>query len=472
MTTFIAAFFVLLVFSGATWFLLGRYAKKHPYAKRIFLFALCVHAVAAFGIYYTEFYPFGMGDQERYQTAAELVASDFRAGVFSLDRISSHLYITSAAHWYPVVLGSVYAVSVPDRLVGMVLNAWIAALSILIVFFLALEISKSSRGAFWAGVVASLYPAHVYFGSLLLKDATVVLLALAGLLFAVKIMQRFSPRYVIAFGIALALLFHFRFYIGVALLYAFSFSWPFIRGFTWKQKVQYGTFTLLSLGLIPSFLGYGYYALDIVAHYTRIDQIELYRESAYIFENSPDVQVGENQGQGVEGSTIVVEEEVAGSKPEAAGLASVQGEEQSAPKGAGGSTVIVKVGDGPLSFIRNYLVSLSFVSLGPFPWHFSLPQHYFAFVEVIPWWILLFFIVLGVRKRWREWQVFLPLLLFALGTLVMLALLIDNFGIYMRLRMPVFLVLLAFLAVPLSRMSKNQLYEIIRYWRRRFHRLA
>ena len=54
----------------------------------------------------------------------------------------------------------------------------------------------------------------------------------------------------------------------------------------------------------------------------------------------------------------------------------------------------------------------------------------------------------------------------------MLALLLaSNFGVYMRIRMPAFLVLLTLLAFPFAKISLTQLYENTRNWGGRIYRI-
>jgi hypothetical protein len=118
----------------------------------------------------------------------------------------------------------------------------------------------------------------------------------------------------------------------------------------------------------------------------------------------------------------------------------------------GAATIVVKAHtDDPVLFARNSLVSASFVSLGPFPWHLSQSRHLFILAETIPWMIAVFFIVKGVIRERRQWYLFAPIVIFSLAVFAALALFVDNFGVYTRIRIPAFVALLCLLPLAFQK---------------------
>mgnify|MGYP001599454979 CR=1 FL=1 len=152
----------------------------------LLLIVFIIHLFLVIFIYYTGFRPSGGGaDFEQYNQNAIEVAQRLKAGNFSLEG-------TYRTHYFAVLIGIIYTFTTPDMIVGQIFSAWLATLSVLLAYFLIIEIGGSKKSAFIAGLLISFYPSYMYFGSLLLKDTIVLPLALAGLLLAVQIMKRFD----------------------------------------------------------------------------------------------------------------------------------------------------------------------------------------------------------------------------------------------------------------------------------------
>lgn len=448
MITLLVALFVLGILIASLMLALNKFAGSSRMPLALLGIVLAVHLSMALFIFYADFYdPLGGsdGDQSRYHAAAVDLAQSFRHGAFSPATISHTIAQSQIDNWYPVALGILYAVSMPDLLVGMMLSVWLAVVGVLLVYFISRELGISARGAFAAGLVASFYPTYVYLGSFLVKDTLVVPLVLLAVLLTIKIIKQFSWRYFFIFYLILAALIHLRFYIGIVVLYMFLFSWPFLLGFHWKRKIGYGLIVFSLLGFLPQVFGYGYYGVSIINKYTQPEKIVAYREVAYAPKEPAVVQ----QPPADAGSEMPVGEPSApvDSTPP------VAAEENQEPRGPG-ATIIVEAGiDNPLSFIRNYFISFSYVLLGPFPWHLKYSRHFISLLESIPWAILFFFTMRGVIRNRERWRLMLPILLLGFGTILVLSLLIDNFGVYMRLRMPAFLAFMSLL--PFSFQGKK-----------------
>ncbi len=406
----------LLVLFLATWGVLLCIQKLGGVNKKamsvLFLIAVFTHLAAASFIHYAEFYPLGTGsgegDQGLFHLSSSAIAQDFRQGDFSIGTIKKNITGFSLTQGYPVVIGGLYALTVPDQFVGKAFNVWLMAMSILFVYLIAVEIGASSRQALIAGLLANLYPSFLYFGSLLNREAPVAAVFLLSLLLTLRMVKRFSFSSFLLFSFAVFALIHLRFYVGFVALFIFPFSFLVFSNLTWRQKLKYGVVIIPLLGFVPQLLGHGYYASSTIRIHIQPERIEMYRDHAYtVLADVDNPGVGKNLEGASPGSTVVVKAEV----------------------------------DNPASFTKNYITSFLFVSMGPLPWHLKESRHLFSLGETIPWFILVLCMLGGVWRERRRYRVILPIVFAAVGLLVALALLIDNFGIYMRLRMPAFLAL-------------------------------
>lgn len=432
MATFLVSIAFLALLTAGTLLVLKRTKIASKQVLLLFFFALTLHAAAAFVIFYTQFYPFGggRGDSPIYHDTAVAIAQDFREGNFSFSAIQGHVKQTGAPHWYPAVLGAAYALTIGEELIGIMLSVWFAVLAVILVYLIAKELGASPTLAMGAGVAAALYPSLLYFGSLLLRESLVAFLALFSLWLTLRFLGRFSWKTFFALYGVLALLIHFRFYIGFVALLVFLISFAFLLRMPRKRKAVCALVIVPLLGFLPQLSGHGYYGLSTAAHFLRPSVIRLYREVAY----APSIsQPQQPQLIEPEGSP---EPERPPSQP------------QELPRGRG-STVVVQAGtENPLSFLFNSIRSFLVVSFGPFPWQFQYPRHWLTLGETMWWYALFFFIAKGVVVSHKRWRMMLPVVLFGIGLLGLLSLfIVSNFGVYMRIRIPAFLALLSLLAL-------------------------
>lgn len=179
----------------------------------LFFLALLIHSLAVLFIHYTNFQPFGDhgGDFIEYHQIAQEVASRVHQGDFSVAGLRT-------SHYYPIIVGYLYALTLPDELIGQLFNVWLASLIVLLAYLIVIEIGGSPKGAFLVGLLTAIYPSLLFYGSLLLKDALVVVLTLWRLLFLLKLLKDFSWGSFLFFYLLLAALTHFRFYLSYALI--------------------------------------------------------------------------------------------------------------------------------------------------------------------------------------------------------------------------------------------------------------
>jgi hypothetical protein len=373
-------------------------------------------------------------------------------------------------------------VSLPKMIVGQLFVAWLAALAVLFLYYIIVEVGGSRASAFIIGFMVNGYASYLYYGSLLLKDTVVIPLALLGLLIIIKIVKRFSWLSFLLFFATVTALIHFRFYIGFALLFSFIFSWFVLSAFNVKKRMIYGIFMIFVLGFSPVLIGYGYYGVLPLKVYINKEVITKYREVVYAPDASPKAPIKEQLTvpasnapsiSEAKPTTIITPPEVKKPEPPATPV-----EE----KNSSGSSFIINPGfDNPFTFVRNYFLAFIYSLLGPFPWQLRFKRHLFFLLETIPWYLFVSYAIYIAYKYLRQhgitsclirYKFTLPVLLFSAMSLGALSLYISNFGIISRIRMPVFISLLCLASFGVHSNSLEKIYEkIFSYGQRWFYRV-
>ena len=419
-----------------TFFVLSNLGLKNKTLFLLLLIVLIIHLGASLFIYYANFQPFsgGIGDYRGYHKVAVEISQRLRQGNFSLEELDIN-------HYYPVIIGYIYTLTLPEMLIGQLFGVWLAALSALFVYLIVQEIGGTKKWAFLIGLLTAIYPSYLFYGSLLLKDTCVIPLALAGLLFTLKLIKNFSWRNFLIFYIILTCSIHLRFYIGYAILFSFIICWLLISNLNLRKRILYAIIIIPLLGFLPEIsAGQGYYGIDSFRHFLSPKTITFYREIVY----NPVVQAPPSAETP--------------SSAEAPPSTEVPPSTETPPTGMGSSFEMDVGFSGPLKFLKNSLKSFFYTLLGPFPWQMKYPRHFFALIETIPWYFLFFFIVKGIIVSIRRrCKIVLPLILFSLMALGAIALFINNFGIITRIRIPSFIALLCLipLGFNLDKFNKN-----------------
>lgn len=442
------ALLVLLFLSGIAVWLLQKFHLFSMQVATLFFIVTFIYLGATLAIHYTNFYPLGggEGDQREYHQAAVDISNDFRHGNFSLKSITTHLQENHSVSSYPVFIAVLYSLTTPDKLVGKMLGVWLVGLSALLLYALSLEFGVSKRFGFWVGISPIFYPSYLYWGSLMLRESIVVLLVLLSCLLMMKIQKHFSFALFLLFYFALGALIHFRFYPGLVVLFVFPLSLFFLSFLTWKKKLQYGLFIIPLLGFLPQISGHGYYGSIDIRHYTQPQTIVVYRE--YV----PAARLKEIR------EVVPPVAQVPQPIPPIAQVPMEQKAKETAEQTSKnlGSTIAVSARvDNPVAFVRNYLTSFSFMLLGPFPWHIRYARQLLVLAETIPWWIVSFFLIKGILRSRHRWRDMLPVLLVSLGILAEIALILNTYGTYMRIRMPAFLLLFTLLPFAFQKDQKE-----------------
>ena len=402
----------------------------------LFLIVILMHFGTVLFVHYAHFQPFsgGVGDYLKYQPQAVEIARRVHQWNFSLENVDVSGGPTSETIYlyHTIAIGYVYALTLPEMLIGQIFNAWVVALSIIFIYLIVRKIGGSKKWAFLIGLIVSVYPSYLFYGSLLLKDCFVILFSLISLLFLLRLIESFTWKKFALFYLFLGLLTNSRFYISYAIIFTFIFCWFILSKVNLRKRVFNGVVAIVLFGfLFQVFAGHGYYSINLFKHFLKPETITFYREVAFI---PPSL---------LESSFEPSSE----SSPEPSSESSLGPSLEPLPSGNDSTIVIKTEFDKPLKSVLNYLKSCIYSLLGPLPWHMKYARQLFALVETIPWYILLFFIVKGAIVSVKRNRIAIPLIVFSLGVFGMTALYFTNFGQVMRIRMPAFISLLCLIPV-------------------------
>jgi len=345
--------------TAATILILYKFGLRDKQIYFIFLFFILIHLLAVLFIYYFKFQPFSGGsDADGYNGTAIMVAERLSQGNFSINGLS-------LPSRFPILVGVLYFLTMPAMIVGQSFMVWASAISILLAYFLILEIGGSKKSAILVSVITCFYPSYLLFGSLLLKDNLVTPLLLAGILLLVKMLKDSKTwksliwKFLLFFIISIFLM-HFRFYMGFALIFSFIISWFIVSCFDYKKRIIYGLVMVVLLGFCPQIVGGGYYGQNLFNDFFNKETITNYREVAYK-PTTPIVTPAPIPTTTVPTTTT----KVADKKPQD------QVNPVASTAGTDSSFVLPTGFDSPVHFIVNYATSFVYAFLGPFPWQIS-----------------------------------------------------------------------------------------------------
>lgn len=413
---------LLLFFLNSLFFwVIRKTLAKDNLLLNILLITFLVHFFVVVFMHYTNFQPFsgGIGDYMVYDSQAKEMANRFHNGdFFHFIGTYGGEYSTT---YFSAIVGFLYAITVPEMLVGQLFGVWLSLICIFLVYSLVLEMGGTKKQAFIVGLVLNMYPSYLFYCSLLLKDILIVPLSIAGLFLLVRIIKKFSITNFVIFYLVMIVLTHFRFYIAYAIFITFFVCWVLFSSMLIKARLLYAAVMIILMGFIPMICGNGYMGSGPILFYLNPENVTFFREKAY-FENTL------NAG------------DIASKKP-------VIGE---------GSSIIVRTDlKNPVSFAFNYVETYIYVLLGPLPWQIKNLRQLLAVLETIPWYCILFFVIKGIINSINEYKRRLPILMFALIVMAVLALFTPNFGVITRIRMPAFMALLCFVPFGLDNKHKQ-----------------
>lgn len=431
---------LLVILSGIVFLVLNKLGFKDKKIYLLFLIVLAIHLYTTLFMHYANFQPFsgGQGDYLVYQKSAVEASQCFRKGEFLTKNIVLKYPDFYTIHCYPIIVGAVYALTLPEEIIGLMVNVWLVAVSIILVYLIILEISGLSKNAFLIGLIAGFYPSYIFNSGLLLKDPIEIFFVITGLLFLIKTVKKLTWYNFLILYLAILCATHFRFYVGYALIATFVFSWFLLSKIDLKKRIIYGIVFIIILGFIPLLAtSYGYYGINSVRNFINPKKISFYRKVAY--NPTPVVPVSAKPA-------APAVETPASTKP------------VETPASTAGFDSTFSVENSPLGFLKSF----TYVLLGPFPWQIKNLRQSLALFETMPWYLLLLFIIDGIiicfKKRVRY---AVPLLFFSILVITLIAVFDTNYGLIVRIRIPAFISLACFAAFS----SKESIIKKINYFK-------
>jgi len=470
---------LLVILSALTFLVLQKLGFKDRKIYLLFLIVLFIHLGTTLIMHYTSFQPFsgGKGDYLLYQKSAINFSQNFKHGNFSFEDITLANPGLYAGHYYPAIIGAIYTLTLPEEIIGLMLNVWLVAVTIIFVYLIILEIGGDGKNALIIGIITALYPSYVFNTGLLLKDGFEIFFTILGLLFLIKTIKSFSWVNFIILYLAILCSTHFRFYIGYALIITFVLSWFLFSKFSLKDRSAYGLIFIIVLGFVPQIsAGQSYYGIDTVLSLINPRMVSFYRQSAYnpnSTYNNPIISTPAASTPIVSAPTVTpsVNSTIPSNSVVSNPTNTNPISQPQTPIGLGSS---FQTEGGLLGYTKSFV----YVLLGPLPWQIRNLRQVFALFETIPWYLLLLFVADGIIICFKNRnKIAAPLLIFSLIVAVVIAIFDSNYGLIVRIRIPAFVSLLCLASFGFNKNNiiynyLNKIYEkIFGYWGSWFYRL-
>lgn len=431
---------------GLTLILLKKFGVLDKRILLIFFIAFIIHGAFVLFLYYSHFQPFGDGggDYDGYHAMAKEISLKLHKFDFSLGEALKW------GHIYPVIMGYIYALTIPDMFIGQIFNTWIVGLVAILSYLLAFEITGDKKGSFFVGIISIFYPSLLFYGSLMLKDAMVVLFLMLGALMFIRLLKEFSWKDFIYLYLSAAVLFNFRFYIGYALILSFMFFGFIFSEMKIRQRLFRVLIFFVIFGSLPYFFSnQGFWGISTIKEYLNKDSITMYREVAYTEKNlttpqKQDVDIKPQVDDKNQGLLVNVAKIIVGNitRPEVS-------------NGIGSSFEIKTNFNKPILFVLNMGESFIYTLLGPLPWQIRGLRQLAVLVETIPWYIILYIVSVGIIKNIRlQYKNILSIIGLSFVMLGVVSLFIANFGVITRIRMPAFILISCLIPFGLFKFPK------------------
>lgn len=383
----------------------------------IFLFTLIIHNIISIFILsgFMGMDIFNQPDALRYHQSAVEIAQLISEGVFTFEGV----WINS---WYTIILGFWYWLTFPSVASGAVLGSVFAGITAIGIYLLTKLLGVKKEWAIVATIISTtIYPSYLYLSSYTLRDTLIVPLVIWSLYLLVRLSKNPSWIFPVLLSLNLFLLFKVKHTIAVAFFVGCILAVPLITSLPKLRRLMIAIFLIALFAIIPIVDNRGLFGYEGLSNRLNFDRLTYLRDSGYTGVTIADVSDSEID---VDGDVINQED--------------VEEISLSASKGAHFEA------DNVFSFYNVVAVPYSFAttSVGPFPWQMHRSAHYLALLEVILWWVLLFFIIRGFLRNMKKDKIALIPFLFALTLLFAISIISNNYGADMRFRMPAFMALI------------------------------
>lgn len=346
-------------------------------------------------------------DSERYHRVGMMIMQEMHLGRFNWPA-----WIDNG--WFQFT-GLVYFLFGPHPGLIQAINITFSSLTPVIIFSLALEVSRSSQVARISALLVAIFPSFVYWSCLMLKDPTAIFMMSLLVLSTIKLRNHFSLGWLVALLLALLVYLGIRDYmfflsigmVTISMIFFTPYAVP--RGGSWLG--------LAALCLVPLVMGFGVFGFSYITN-------SIYFDVDYI--NHIRVAMGDH------GSGALYEH----------------------------SNVATWGSGNILSDILAFLKGLVFFFITINPVEIGSVRQWMALPEVLLVFLLIPHLVRGLYWIWLDRRNSFPLLVFAFGVMLMLISATTNLGALFRWRMQVMPLFVIAMAVGVFWLRQGWFYNI------------
>ncbi|MFT3743917.1 MAG: hypothetical protein QM785_06430 [Pyrinomonadaceae bacterium] len=362
-----------------------KYTEEKQFITTVFLVGLALRMAFGLLIHIYELREFFGGDAFAYDAKAALMVENWMGLSINPDNTLFDFDARSGVAWgMYYITAAIYYVFGRNIFAAQSFCAVIGAATAPMVYYCSLKIYNNLKVARFAAIGIAVFPSFIIWSGQLLKDGLIIFLLVVAMTMVMHLQSRISYAAVAMLITSMFGILSLRFYIFYMVLVAVVGS--FLVGMSTTQRSLIRTTVILfAVGLGLAFLGVGQRATEEVGTFANLNRIQ-------------------------------------GSRSDLA---------RSAETGFG-EDADVSTASGAISAIP---LGFTILMLAPFPWQASNARQAITIPEVLIWWAMLPFLVLGivytVRNKLRN---AFPILMFSLMLTIAYSVFQGNVGTAYRQR--------------------------------------
>jgi len=392
-----AALSMCALVAAPTMLIVARKPEQRSFLLRLFILAVVVRIILAMVISVGHMEEFFGGDANTYDVFGQSLVEAWHGNNYHQGKYDSFVASGASAWGMIYLVAIVYQVIGPNMLAIQLINGAIGAATAIVVYYVAQTLFSNVRVSKLAAILVAFFPSLVLWSSQALKDGVIILALALSILATLRLMEKITIGYTVVLIGCLLALFSLRFYIFYMMCAAVAGS--FFLGMK----------TLSAQGFLHRFIAVGVIGLAFT-------------------------WFGVLQSAGAQIERY-------------ANLQTIQNSREDQASAGSGFMKDVDVGttEGALTVIPMGLLYLMFA---PFPWQFTTLRQVITLPEMIVWWLVFPFLVLGLwysmKHRLRQVS---PIIIFTTMLTLAYSLFQGNVGTAYRQRSQLLVFYFIFVAV-------------------------
>lgn len=387
---------ILVALSVVAAFILSRQTEDKEWVILIFLLAVGVRIALGIFLEYFSLQEYFGSDSTLYHLVGAAVANEWSGLSPDTDTLARYVNPYSGAGWGMMYLtGSIYYVFGPHLFISQSVVAFLGALSAPLAYLCSFRLFNNISSARIASLIVAIFPPFVIWSSQLLKDGLLVFLLVLVMLLVMRLKEKIDVPGVLILLVSLFCILSLRFYVFYIVLVAIVGS--FVIAYTNSTRaIARNTVIMVLLAIGLQYLGIQERAEIEVTAFADLERINVSRQD---LARSADSGFGEDWDVSTPAAALVT-----------------------IPRAA------------------------VYLLLAPYPWHVTNLRQALTLPDMMIWWSMIPFLVIGlgyaIRNRLRD---AFPILFFSLLLIIAYSLFLGNVGTAYRQRtqVQVFLVIIA-----------------------------